>query len=99
MKAISDSAAGKIFSCASLVLAGLALPSLFYPGWPFPCVFVGVAAVGCGVSGLVVSTTANKKGPDRPVSRLYHVIACVGILLGLFYASVVGPLIVFFPHI
>jgi len=55
-----------------------------------------IAAAGCGFAGLVVCRRANRRYPDRPVSRLYYVVACVGLLIGLFFTSMVVWFLVLF---
>ena len=96
---MKDSTAGKVLCCSSPIVAGFAHIAMFYIGWPFDYRIIGMIAVGLGITGIVVSTKANKRDPLQPVSELYYLIAGIGILVGFFYASMFGPLIVFFPKI
>jgi hypothetical protein len=42
---------------------------------------------------------ANRKPSVRHIPAAYLVIALAGIITGLFYATVIGPFILFFPKI
>jgi len=46
-----------------------------------------------------VTASANRQDPKSPVSKIFLIMAISGILSDLFYASMIGPFIVFFPGI
>ena len=92
-----DSLVGKVLCLAALPLAGLSHVCMLYGGIPYPV--VGAIAAGTGLAGLVVASTWGKRRRDGRVSVVYVVLAVIGLLAGTFYASVIGPLIVFFPRI
>ncbi len=96
---MKDVIVSKFLCLLSPFLAGLAHLCMFYIGWPIPYPIVGIAAVGAGIAGIVVSATINKKRGNHPIMTIYFLLAGLGILVGGFYASIVGPLIVFFPEI
>ena len=94
-----DSAMGKLLCLAAPILAGLAHISSFYIHLLLPYPAFGGAAVGAGLCGIIVSVRANRRQADRPVSKAYFVLAVIGIIVGAFYASIIGPFVVFFPKI
>ena len=93
---MKDSVVGKLLCLAAPALAGLAHISFFYGWGPIPFWVVGAIAVGAGVGGIIVSRTPSRKDADLPVSAVYIILAVLGLLVGAFYFSVIGPVLVFF---
>ena len=68
-----------------------------YIGWPLPYPIVGAVAFVVGMCGLVLRWRANR-GRDEPATGIgYALLAGLGMIGGVFYASMLGPWIVFFP--
>ena len=89
----------KILCGASVPVAVFAHVSLFYIGWPFDYRVIGLIAVAAGLAGIVARSLANRGRLDTYLPRWHLLIALTGILVGLFYASTIGPFILFFPRI
>jgi len=77
------------------VLAHLCLFSSYAPiFW-----VVGLIGAGVGVLGILDYRSTNKASRENVVSPGYFLLALFGVLAGLFYASMIGPFLVFFPKI
>jgi len=72
---------------------------MFYIGWPFDYRVIGLIATAVGFIGILLRMKANCKPSVRHIPAAYLVIALAGIITGLFYATVIGPFILFFPKI
>ena len=94
---MKDIVAGKVLCVLAPALVGLAHVSMQYG--LAPCPVVGAIAMGTGIAELVVSISHNRKELESPIGRAYLELAVLGILGGAFYASIIGPLIVYFPQI
>jgi len=89
----------KALCAVALPMGAFAHVCMFYIGGPLDYRIVGAGAVVCGVLGATGVRKVNRKMRGRRVSNLYSVAAILGALVGLFYASMIGPFIVFFPAI
>ena len=95
---MNDAGVARLFCVAAPALAGMSHVAMF-AGWPpLPYPVLGAAAAGCGLAGLVVGSSVNRKRPGD-VATAYSILAVLGVLGGLFYATVIGPFILFFPKI
>jgi hypothetical protein len=89
----------KVLCMLAPCLAGMAHLSMLGIGGAAPYPVVGIAAALSGVAGIALSVRVNRLHPSPYVARVYPLIGAIGIVAGAFYASIVGPLIVFFPRI
>ena len=97
---MKDSVAGKLFCIMSPALGALAHMSLLYIGRPLPFPIVGGIGAGAGIAGVLLCLRARRRATeDIPIHWAFILIAVLGIFVGLFYASMIGPLILFFPRI
>ena len=86
-----DDTAGRLLCCVAPLFGVVARICMFTIGY-HPV--AASAAIACGIAGIFVSGRANRKNPERPVSWIYYIIACLGILIGLFCGLTTGPLFV-----
>ena len=93
---MTDRDAGRLLCLAAPALAGLAHVCLFYGVLPY--YLVGASAVVVAIAGTFVVWRSNRRS-DLRVSRWFYVLAALGFLGGAFYASVLGPWMLFFPPI
>ena len=88
------------FLCMASPLVGLsAHVVMFHIGWPVHYAYIGAAALGMGITGIAFRGIANRRLPDSQISAAYLIPAISGILIGAFYASILGPFMLFFPKI
>ena len=86
--------------CIASPLVGLsAHVVMFHIGWPVHYAYIGAAALGMGITGIAFRGIANRRLPDSQISAAYLIPAISGILIGAFYASILGPFMLFFPKI
>lgn len=89
-----DPFAAKLLSVSSYLLAGLCPVCM---GFYIPYYWVGIVAFAVGLGGLIVCRDLRRKG--EPLPTAYLLLAVVGMLVGAFYASIIGPFILRFPSI
>ena len=96
---MSTSAVARILCVTSIAIASLSHVTLSYVARPIPYPLVGLVGALSGIMGIIFRGMANRANPHEHISKLYVLAAVLGILIGLFYASMIGPLILFFPQI
>lgn len=94
---MSGNLAGKILCLAALPTASLSHVCLLYGPIPYP--IIGAIAAGIAIAGLVIAPLPSGARDDFGFSVVCFVLAVLGLVAGVFYASVIGPFIVFFPSL